>query len=132
MVILDTNIIIEHLRRHGQDSPLLGIGKKLPEEPFAISVISIQELFEGKSTRIGAEVHYLLETLKPLKILPYIFEVAEMAGKIARDLGRRIELPDAAIAATAITNGAALFTLNKKDFAGIKNLELVDIQVIGR
>lgn len=81
----------------------------------------------GLRQRKEEEVHYLLETLKPLKILPYIFEVAEMAGKIARDLGRRIELPDAAIAATAIINGAALFTLNKKDFTGIKNLELIDI-----
>lgn len=125
MVVLDTNIIIEHLRKHGKDSPLLKLGNELPEEPFAISTISIQELFEGRSTRIEKEELYLMETLKPLQILSYTYEVAKLAGEIARDSISKLDLADAAIAATAIINKASLATLNKKDFQEIADLEFV-------
>ena len=61
-----------------------------------------------------------------MNILPYSYEVAQMAGRIARDHKQPIEFPDAAIAATAIVNNASLFTLNQKDFKGIKELELME------
>lgn len=125
MVVLDTNVIIEHLRQHGKNSPLISLGKHFPDEPFAISVINIQELFEGKSTRIVKEMQYLLETLKPLEILSYTYDIARLAGEIARDIESKIDLADAAIAATTIINNAKLATLNKKDFQRIKNLEFV-------
>lgn len=125
MVILDTNIIIEHLRKHGQDSPLLKVDKKFSQESLGLSVISIQELYEGKSTKIDVEAQYLMATLGPLEILPYSFDIAKLAGEISRDLKDSIEFADAAIAATAIINGAQLFTLNKKDFQGIGNLEVL-------
>lgn len=126
MVILDTNAIIDHLRQPKErDSHLVKIAKEKPKEALVISVISIQELYEGQSTKDEEKEQCLLATIAPLKILPYSYEVAQLAGKIARDLKRPIELADAAIAATAILNGACLFTLNKKDFQGIKGLEFV-------
>lgn len=126
MVILDTNIIIDHLRRSKKrESSLVKIAKQRPKETLAISVISIQELYEGQSTRSEEKEEYLLATIAPLKILPYTYEVAQLSGLIARDLDRPIELADATIAATAIVNGAQLFTLNKKDFRGIEGLEFV-------
>ena len=126
MVILDTNIIIDHLRRPPKKiSLLVKIVEKKPKENLAISMISIQELYEGRSTKSKTKEQYLLATIAPLKILPYNYEVAQLAGEIARDLNQPIELADAAIAATAILNGAQLFTLNKRDFRGIKNLELM-------
>jgi len=52
MVILDTNIIIDHLRSKGKkESVLMDIIQKYPKEMLGISVISIQELFEWKSTK---------------------------------------------------------------------------------
>lgn len=126
MVILDTNIIIDHLRQPPKKTSLLvKIVEKKSKENLAISMISIQELYEGRSTKSKTKEQYLLATIAPLKILPYNYEVAQLAGEIARDLRRPIELADAAIAATAILNGAQLFTLNKRDFRGIKNLELM-------
>ncbi|OGG19644.1 hypothetical protein A2721_00825 [Candidatus Gottesmanbacteria bacterium RIFCSPHIGHO2_01_FULL_47_48] len=71
------------------------------------------------------EETFLLATLRGVRLVPYNIEVAQVAGKLARDLGRPIDFPDAAIAATAIANGARLATLNKKDFVGIKDLELL-------
>lgn len=126
MVILDTNIIVDHLRRSRKgESHLVKIAKQRPKETLTISIVSIQELYEGQSTRSEKKEEYLLATIAPLKILSYTYEVSRLAGEIARDLGHTIELADAAIAATAICNGAQLLTLNKKDFRGIEGLELV-------
>ncbi len=123
MVILDTNIIIDHIRQpEAKDTHLMKIAQKVAKENLAISVITIQEFYEGRSTRNKEMEEYLLATISPLKILPYNYEVAQLAGEIARDLNQPIELADSAIAATAIINGAFLFTLNKKHFRNIKEL----------
>ena len=126
MVVLDTNIIIDHLRLQDRkkESKLLHIARQKPKEILAISIISIQELYEGRSTKDQEKEQYLLATISPLKILPYTYEVAQVAGEIARDLSHPIELADAAIAATTILNGSTLLTSNTKDFEGIKDLEL--------
>lgn len=125
MVILDTNIIIDHLRQSKKKKTILtGLVEKFSREELAISIVSIQELFEGQSTKEDKRETDLLETISSLKIVAYNFEVAKLAGEIARDLGRAIDMADAAIAASAIINGASLLTLNKKDFSGIKDLEL--------
>jgi len=101
------------------------IAKRQPKESLALSMVSIQELYEVHSTMDPQKEQYLLATISPLKILPYTYEVAKLAGEIARDLIRPIELADAAVAATTILSGGALLTINTKDFADIPGLELV-------
>jgi len=124
MVILDTNIIIDHLRFSTKgETTLMSIAKKIAKENLAISVITVQELYEGKSSKDKQKESYLLSTITPLKILPYDYEIAQLAGEIVRDFEQPIEFADAAIAATAIVNGAFLNTLNKKHFQGIVGLE---------
>ena len=125
MVILDTNIIIDHLRREKQESHYIRLIKNIPQEDLAISILSIQELYQGLSTRDSKNEEILLAILSPLTILSYTYDIAQLAGKIARDLNRTIEFPDTAIAATAIVNGCQLYTLNKKDFHSIKKLDLI-------
>ncbi len=128
MVILDTNIIVDHLRcQKGQESCLTKIAKRFTKENLAISVITVQELYEGKSSKEQQREDYLLATITPLKILSYSYETAQMAGEIARDIKEPIEFADAAIAATAIINGADLYTLNKKHFQNIKDLTLLEL-----
>lgn len=126
MVIFDTNIVIDHLRTaKAKGSLATEFAEKYPKEFLALSTISVQELYEGKSTSDRQKELALLSVISPLKILPYTFETAILAGKIARDLKRPIELADAAIAATAIINKASLLTKNKKDFQGIRDLILL-------
>ncbi|MBP8591512.1 PIN domain-containing protein [Candidatus Shapirobacteria bacterium] len=125
MVILDTSIIIDHLRQTRGESRLMRLVKKMPKESLAISMVSIQELYEGKSTKNKNKEQLLLATIAPLKILPYSYEIAKLAGEIARDLKRPIEMADAVIAATAIINRASLFTIDEKDFQGIEPLEII-------
>jgi len=128
MVVLDTSIIIDHLRQKNGETYLMELAEKSPKENLAISVITVQELYEGKSSADQKKEEYLLATISPLKILPYNYEVAKLAGKIARDLEDPIELADAAIAATTITKGSSLFTLNKKDFKDIPDLDLFKLE----
>ena len=127
MVVLDTNIIIDHLRLQDKqaESKLMALAKTKPKEVLAISMITIQELYEGRSTRDIQKEQYLLATVSPLKILPYNYEVAKLAGEVARDVERPIQLADAGIAATAILNGCELLTPNLKDFSHVKELQLL-------
>lgn len=127
MVILDTNIIIDHLRQHGSvDTQLLRIIAVIPLAELAISVISIQELFEGKSSKDREKQNVLYSVIAPLTIFPYTTDVARRAGEIARDARTPIEFADAGIAATAIVHGAKLFTLNIKHFQNISDLQLYE------
>ena len=125
MVILDTSIIIDQLRRPPKESYLFKLAQKLSKESFVLSVLSVQELYQGESTRDMRREELMLATISPLKILPYTFEVAQLAGEIIRDFPQPIKFVDAAIAATTVVNGAMLATLNRKDFEGIRDLELV-------
>lgn len=128
MVIIDTSIIIDHLRAsHKGKSVFLSFSEKHSKESLAISVITVQELYEGKSTKDPQKEKMLLATIAPLKIFPYSFEIAKMAGEIARDMEKPIELADAAIAAISIIQNAELLTLNRKDFSGIPNLDLLEL-----
>ena len=128
MVILDTNIVIDHLRTLGKkESYLVKLSKTQPKDDLAISVLTIQELFTGKSTLNTDQEKNLLAAIAPLKVLPYTFQVAKLAGQISRDSKDEIEFVDIAIASTAIVNDALLFTLNRKDFSNIKDLELFNL-----
>jgi predicted nucleic acid-binding protein len=131
MVVLDTNIIIDHLRqslaRDTANTMLQSLAKTVSKSELAISTITVQELYEGKSTKSKEMEAYFLTIISALRILPYDFETAQKAGEIARDIGRSIELPDAAIAATTILNSAQLLTLNQKDFRDIPDLQLASV-----
>jgi predicted nucleic acid-binding protein len=125
MVILDTSIIIDHLRLPITRSKLAHIVKKHPQEEFAISLLTIQELYQGQSTRKQTQEADLVTVLASLKVLPYTYDIAKLAGTLARDLSQPIELADAAIAATALAHHCPLYTLNTKDFDTIPNLVLI-------
>lgn len=124
MVVIDTSVLIDHIRLKGKNS-IFDEFIKQSQDKFAIALISVQELYEGKSTRDEEIEGEIISLINSLEVLPYAFENAKLAGEIARDLGRPIDLADAAIAATAVLNKASLFTLNKKDFKGIKGLKLI-------
>ena len=124
MVILDSDILIDHLRQKGDKAThFIRVSNEI-KETLAVSIISLQELYAGKSTRIYKKEKLLLTILSNLKILPYSRNIAELAGMIIRDSGFPVRFADAAIAATAIINNASLFTLNQKHFKGIKTLNL--------
>ena len=93
-----------------------------------ISVITIQELYEGKSTLSESKLKEMLSVIAPLEILEYNREIAEIAGTVARDSKTTIEFADTAIAATCVFNDSKLFTLNTNHFKDIPDLELYNFK----
>jgi tRNA(fMet)-specific endonuclease VapC len=133
VVILDTSIIIDHIRqtRFGKKTFLDEVVKTEGYYNLGLSVVSVQELYGGRSTRIKEQEDVLLDVLCNFKILPLTFELAVFAGKIVRDSVVSVSFADALIAATAVYNGFSLFTLNKKDFLNIPNVSLYYMNLWG-
>ena len=64
MVILDTNVIIDHLRQEkGQETLLKRLIRNNLQEDLAISIISIQELYRGQSTKDSEKENNILPNL---------------------------------------------------------------------
>jgi len=122
MVIIDTNIIIDFLRQKEKETILVGLVENLGKRNLAISIITVQEMYGGKSAALVKEEGIIKALFGSLEILPYNFETAKLAGEITRN--NQTSFADAAIAATSIFYGAQLATLNFKDFEKIKGLEL--------
>lgn len=124
MVIIDTNIIIDYLRQPAKvDTDFEKILSKTSKSELSISIISVQELFAGRSSKKDEET--IMTLILPLKIFPDSFEVAKKAGEIIRNNKNMLSFADAAIAGTALINNAQLLTLNKKDFQGIEGLTIL-------
>ena len=126
MVIVDTSIVIDHLRQIDQnkDTILIELSKGFSKVEIGISVLSVQELYTGSSTKDQNKENYLKMTITPMKVIQYTYEVAVLAGKIVRDTKTTVTFVDAGIAASCIYYNAKLVTLNKKDFASIASLIL--------
>ena len=125
MVVIDTSVLIDYLRRPEDPETFFAEFVSLNKSNLAISMLTIQELYSGKSSKEGEKEKLFLEIITSMEILPYTYQIAKLAGEIFRDRRENMGFADAAIAATAILNKASLLTLNKKDFKGIKNLKLI-------
>lgn len=127
MVILDTNIVIDHLRLSGPSNSILArLSLTSSSTELAISTITIQELFTGQSSANKKSLEKIASTLSNLTIAEYTIEIAKLAGSLMRN-DHNLKFADAAIAATTISYGASLATINTKDFAGIPHLKLLTL-----
>lgn len=125
MVIIDTSLIIDHLRQQiSEDTILASLSLKYPNGELAISTITIQEVFTGKSSSCKKPLEKIATTLASLTIVDYTLDISKLAGTLARDSKKNLQFADAAIAATAIHYDASLATLNTKDFLSIPRLNL--------
>lgn len=124
MVIIDTNIIIDHLRQtHSRQTQYQKILKKYKLKSLSISTITVQELYVGKSSIEKQETN-IIRLLSNLKMYSLTTKIAKEAG-ILMQHNQSLQLADAAIAATAVHYGASLATLNTKDFKGVPGLKLL-------
>ena len=125
--LLDTNALILIDRLDVSD---------LPAEP-AISAVTLAELSVGPlvtadEVERAARQARLQQVEASFEPLPFDAAAARSFGQVAASLRRsgRKTTPralDAMIAATAIANDLALYTLNPKDFEGIDGLEVIEI-----
>lgn len=124
-ILIDTSIIIDHLRRSDKiNSYLTSLSNKYSEHN--ISIITYSELWSGKGVWESKNKYQEISLLcKSVNIIPCNQALAKSAGKIRSF--NTISLPDAIIAATAIKHKLSLATLNTKDFSPIPHLKLAKL-----
>ncbi len=129
--LLDSNVCIDVLR--GNARVIERMRQHMPHE-LALSTITAFELNQGAEragspTRQKQEHAKVALLLSQLEVLPFESEQAKTAAIINTRLlnkGTPISIADVLIASAAMTLGLPLVTNNKRDFARIAGLQIVD------
>jgi tRNA(fMet)-specific endonuclease VapC len=132
-LIVDTCVLIE-AERKGQSSVeifdrLSGLGE------VAIAAITLMELSEGIAiakdvTTAVRRRNFLQAVRQEIPVIPMTSELAVAAGLLNGQLrvkGVTIGLADSIIAATALSEFAAVATLNGKHFKAVPGLNVVEL-----
>ncbi len=135
MIVLDTNVLSELVRRFPEPSVCDWLDAQQPAE-ISTSSVTAAELLHGvarlppgkrRSALVDA-VHAMLYDDLRGRIEPFDASAAEEYARVVCDreaAGRPIEVPDAQIAAICRARGASLATRNVKDFLHT-GVELID------
>jgi toxin FitB len=127
VIILDTNVLSEALRRRPADSVSRWMKAQAPTTLFTTTICEAEILYGlalmpagRRRTRLEQAVSAIFEEDFAQRILPFDSAAARAFAAIAarrRKLGRPISEPDAQIAAIAHSRGAAVATRDVDDFA---------------
>jgi predicted nucleic acid-binding protein len=130
MIHLDTSVLVDVLTGARRSAHVLraviGRGDRI--------VVSTLVLYEWqRGPRIQTELDVQEALLPSETAVPFdgaaALRAAGLYRKLRRPRGREVDL---AIAACALVHGAALWTLNRADFADIPELELYDPDVAAK
>lgn len=121
-VILDTNILIEILKNNSQTLHELEALNAI----FYISSIAIMELYFG--ARDKTELSKLKKFTASFELVAVDVEISYRATQLIELYAKshHLDIPDALIAASALTKKLPLMTYNRKDFKYIDGLTLID------
>ena len=119
---LDTNILIEYLEGDQTVVDFILAHVKSGRTLF-VSSVSVAELF-SKETLTSADISHVKNLVANLLSIPLDNDIAEVAGDLRRKY--KLMLPDAAIAATALTRHTPLITRDK-GFRKVKELTFIDL-----
>jgi predicted nucleic acid-binding protein len=126
VIVLDTNVVSEPLRRNPDAGVLDWLGR--PNDDFALTAVSVSELLTGvgilpigrRRDALGGAVDNLIEAFAGA-VLAYDERAARAYAALkvrSRESGRPIGVEDGMIAAICIASGATLATRNLRDFEG--------------
>lgn len=119
----DTNTAIYYLQQQfPQDAEKL-IDDIVEDYKIIISAITEIELYCWK-TPADDDLKILHEFIEDAMVIELEKEIKFTTAEIRKQY--RIKLPDAIIAATSMVYDLTLITRNTRDFAGIKNLNILD------
>jgi len=118
--MIDTDVLIEYLRGSDRAAKFLeGL-----EGALIISAISVAELFSG--VKGSEEMDALDQFMQAFQTIPIDDRLARQAGLIRQEYhpSHGVGLADALIAATALEEGAELFTFNRRHYPMVKDVSL--------
>lgn len=125
-ILIDTDVIINHLR--GMEEDTFFLRRVMVEEEFKgfFSVITEIELFAAEKIddRQAEEISKILENLYRVELNS---PIAKLAGKLLGSYRKSngLEMPDAVIASSALYHGMPLATKNARHYSFIPGLLLI-------
>jgi tRNA(fMet)-specific endonuclease VapC len=129
-IILDADVII---RGERGTFDLRELMTKHAAEPFEIAAITVAELWHGVERATAAHranrERYLGAVLGTVSIIPYTQATAFEHARIWAVLegsGKMIGYYDLIVAATALERGSVVMTFNKRHFAHVPALKVVE------
>jgi tRNA(fMet)-specific endonuclease VapC len=129
-IILDADVII---RGEKGTFDLKAWAASRPGDQFEIAAITVTELWHGVERATGAHKikrqRYLQAILTSLPIIPYTEQTAYEHARILAELesaGKMIGFYDVIVAAAAMERGSELATFNKRHFAQVKGLSVIE------
>lgn len=125
-ILVDTSVIIEHLKAQKKDSTLL-YRLSLQYSLCITSIISF-ELYCGAidNTKKMKEIRSLVGSFKIYDFTNFLSDISASIYLDLKSKGISIDTNDIFIAATALSYNLSLCTLNTKHFSRIHNLKLIN------
>jgi tRNA(fMet)-specific endonuclease VapC len=123
-IMLDSSILIEYFRKTDKSKSIL-VKHSMAYDKLYISTITEFEIINGATP---AQLDFWNNMLTGFTILDFDSKTAKQAAVVVQQLKQKrksIDKPDLFIAATAISHGLILDTLNKKHFEFINDLDLL-------
>jgi len=123
LILCDTNILISWFSGDSETRKRL---ERIGLEQILIPSVTVMELLQG--TRNKMESIQLRKKLKAYNIIHFNETTSKLSVELIEQfrLSHGLLIPDAIIAATAITYNLKLFTYNQKDFTFIPGLLLFE------
>jgi len=129
-IIFDADVVI---RGEKGTFDLQSWAASRPNERFELAAITVAELWHGVERATGAHKlsreRYLNALLESLPILPYTEQTAYRHARIWAELeasGKMIGYYDLIVGATALERGSQVATFNKRHFAQIRGLSVIE------
>jgi len=129
-IILDADVIIRGER--GTFDLKKWVASR-PNDRFEVAAITVAELWHGVERATGkhrnTRERYLRSVLQALPIIPYTEQTAYEHARIWSALetsGKRIGYYDLIVGATALERGSDVATFNKRHFAQIRGLHVIE------
>jgi tRNA(fMet)-specific endonuclease VapC len=129
-IILDTDVLVQGERGTFELEEWLA---SRPNDEFEVAAITVAELWHGVERATG--VHrasrelYVRAILETFPIIPYTEQTAYVHARIWAELeaaGKMVGYYDLIVGATALERGGQVATFNKRHFAEIKDLGIIE------
>ena len=129
-IVLDADVII---RGEKGSFDLMAWVASRPDDSFNVAAITVSELWHGVVRAVephrAKRRQYLRNILASLPIIPYTDQTACQHARLWADLessGKMIGYYDLIVAATALERGSDVATFNRRHFAQVKGLTVIE------